>query len=324
MIRFAQEKDIDRIMRFIDQYWKKGHILGNNKEFFKYEHLFSEGVSYVISINNKGEIDATLGYIPYGLVHRDVMTVIWKANHTANPSLGLELFKFLQENGDVRILASPGSNPKLEGLYRYLGYNFGKMTQWYRLREQNNYKIAKIIDAVIPCGYSNVQYVHFPDWQSVKQQFDFKYYTKNNKPYKESWYLEKRYFNHPIYKYDSYGIKDDSGNIKLMLIFRIININGTNVIRLIDAIGSYVLFENIQNLLDDILNEFRAEYVDCYEVGLPDEYMQNGGWLKTEGSGNVIPNYFSPFLQENVDIYYFSSDSQIVLFKGDGDQDRPN
>lgn len=324
MIRFAKEKDIDAIMAFIDTYWRKGHILGNDKEFFQYEHLLEEGVSYVISEDENGEINAILGYIPYGKTNRDLMTVMWKANHTAHASLGLELFKFLKENGDARIMASPGSNPKLKGLYHYLGYQFGKMTHWYRLRYQSNYYVAKILDDEIPSVDGNAEYIEIATWKDLESQFDFENYTKAVKPYKEAWYIKKRYFNHPKYNYRLFGIKNTYGKVDLLLIFRVISVNDYNVVRLVDCIGDFSIIDSISNVLDDVLEKYKAEYVDCYEAGLPDKFMICSGWKKTEGSGNIIPNYFAPFMQENIDIYYFTSDPEIVLFKGDGDQDRPN
>lgn len=325
MIRFANENDIDGIMKFIDTYWRKGHILGNNKDFFRYEHLLPEGVSYVISEDDtSGEINAILGYIPYGKTKRDIMTVMWKANHTMHSSLGLELFKYLKDNGDVRIMASPGSNPKLRGLYQYLGYQFGKMIQWYRLRAQESYSIAKIGNGNIPNKTHKTNYISLNTWEELEASFNFEEYTQESKPFKESWYIKKRYYDHPIYDYDVYGIKGDSGRISLLMIFRVIDVNGINIVRLIDCIGEFALVRSSTKLLDDLLEKYSAEYVDCYEIGLPDDYMIDSGWTKTEGSGNIIPNYFAPFTQSNIDIYYFSSDPEVVLFKGDGDQDRPN
>ncbi len=34
--------------------------------------------------------------------------------------------------------------------------------------------------------------------------------------------------------------------------------------------------------------------------------------------------YFDPFLRENIEIWYQKSKEEIVIFKADGDQDRPN
>ena len=233
MIRFAEKKDIDDIMSFIDTYWRKGHILGRDREFFEYEHVFADGqVGYVISENDDGTIDAILGYIPYGNNHRDVMTVMWKANHTAHASLGLELFKYLKDQGDIRVMASPGSNPKLKGLYRYLGYQFGKMVQWYRLRPQEAYSIADVSDSDIPQRNTVTSYVHFDSWNVLEKYFDFNAYSKESKPYKESWYIEKRYFNHPIYHYEVYGVRNGSEKYPLLMVFRVDSVNDSGHLHL--------------------------------------------------------------------------------------------
>lgn len=326
MIRFAKEKDIPNIMRFIDEYWKKGHILSTNQDFFKYEHLLPEGVSYVISEDENSSLNAILGYIPYGSKNRDVMTVMWKANPTAEPSLGLKLLKYLKDYANVRIMASPGSNKKLKGLYQYLGYSFGKMIQWYRLGEKMDYTIAKITNNNRPNPpKENYNYFRLDTWDMFEELFDFeKYQNSNPKPYKEKWYIRKRYFNHPIYKYEIFALKSSLGYCNLVLFFRKINIEKNSVLRLIDCIGDFNELQFATEMIDDLLFEFGAEYVDFYEYGISDQVLKKAGWLKVEGSGNIIPNYFSPFEQKNIDIYYFSTDPEIVLFKGDGDQDRPN
>ncbi len=325
MIRFANESDIPAIMAFIETYWKHGHILGNNLSFFKYEHLLPEGVTYVIA-EQDGCIQAILGYIPYGKENRDIMTVMWKANHDSAPSIGLELFHYLVEHGDARLLASPGSSRKLEGLYRYLGYRFGKMTQWYRLNSDADYKIAKVSNYVCPPPSDQIQdFCLFDDWDHFNSAFNWNAYKKSShKPYKEAWYIKKRYFDHPIHNYLVYGMINASGKVDTAFVFRIVSANESRALRLLDCIGDYQNILYSCNMLDSLMRQTGSEYVDCYECGLDDHLMLDSGWLKVRDSGNIIPNYFSPFVQENIDIYYFSTDPEIVLFKADGDQDRPN
>ena len=324
MIRFAKTDDIDSIMNFINTYWRKGHILGVNKVFFEYEHLLPEGVTYVISEDERGNINAILGYIPYGKADRDIMTVMWKANHEVNAIVGLELFQFLRENGDIRTMASPGSNPKLKTLYKYMSWQFDKMTHWYRLKKHDKYEIAVVSNKHIEEISEYAKFISLKKWDELESKFDFDNYTKKVKPYKESWYIKKRYYEHPIYEYDVYGLLDNNNKVELIVVFRVVKLNNANVVRLIDCIGDFTNMGMLSGLLDYVLNKYDAEYVDCYEVGIDEDLMLKSGWEKTEGSGNIIPNYFAPFTQENVDIYYFSSDENIVLFKGDGDQDRPN
>ena len=290
MIRFATMDDIPKIMQFINDYWKKGHLLSVDRDFFEYEHRFGERVSYVVSVDEQtDEINAILGYIPYGKTHRDVMTVMWQANHTASPALGLDLFNYLKE-----------------GIKQY--------------------KIAKIEDSNCPNTIGNAcEYVYLEDWSAVERNFDFKnYFESKPKPLKEEWYVRKRYFEHPKYSYLPYGIKDACGKVSALLIFRKQLAQNSMVVRLIDIIGDVSAIGRTTNLLDDLLNKYEAEYVDCYEIGVSDELFKCGGWTKREETPNIIPNYFSPFEMKNVDIYYFSSDKDVILFKGDGDQDRPN
>ena len=198
------------------------------------------------------------------------------------------------------------------------------MTQWYRLGARKDYEIAVISDPDIPAAQEGIKAVLLDDWQRFEDSFDFVHYTRDSKPYKEAWYIKKRYYDHPVYKYNVYGLFGREQKVTLAVVFRVIRIGDRNVIRLIDCIGDLTCMGSMSSLLDHVLAEYDAEYVDCYEVGIEDASMQQSGWKKTEGSGNIIPNYFAPFLRENIDIYYFSSDKDIVLFKGDGDQDRPN
>jgi hypothetical protein len=327
MIRFASQQDITDIMKFIDTYWKNGHILGRNEEFFQYEHNIQGEVSYVISKDEQDHINAILGYIPYGKRNRDVMTVIWKANHTCDPFLGIRLLQYLTENGSVRIAASPGINKKTRGVYQYLGYTTGKMTHWYRLNYRDNYKIAYVVNKEIPIveEKKHIQLIELKNISDLEEKFDFSLYQKSNpKPYKEKWYIEKRYFNHPIYRYNVFGLESSSKKIETILVFRNQECNGSNVLRMIDCIGKMDNIEIATTAIDNLTKQYDAEYVDCYETGLKNELFLNSGWKKADDSGNIIPNYFSPYLQENIDIYYFSTAPDIVLFKGDGDQDRPN
>lgn len=327
-ISFALECDIKYIMEFIDMHWKKGHILGTNENFFKYEHFIDGEVSYVISKDEQNNINAILGYIPYGRKNRDVMTVMWKAKHTEDNFLGIRLLQYLIENGNVRIAASPGINEKTVGVYRYLGYTVGTMIHWYRLNSNKcNYKIANITNNEIPDAGAGQQakLIEIKSYPELEKYFDFQYYENSNpKPFKEAGYIKRRYYEHPIYHYHIFGVEKDEKNIETIMVFRIQECNGSKALRLIDCIG---LFDNITSAtkaIDELMIRYDVEYVDCYETGLNDEIFICSGWKKVKESGNIVPNYFAPYVQENVDINFFSTDPETVLFKGDGDQDRPN
>ena len=69
-----------------------------------------------------------------------------------------------------------------------------------------------------------------------------------------------------------------------------------------------------------------AEYMDCYNAGIPaDVWLAAGFTERVEGDGCIIPNYLTPPVHENTEYYYFTNKPEsFVLFKADGDQDRPN
>ena len=57
----------------------------------------------------------------------------------------------------------------------------------------------------------------------------------------------------------------------------------------------------------------------------PQVWAAAGFRERLEGDGVVIPNYLTPPLHANTEYYYFTNQPEgFVLFKADGDQDRPN
>ena len=71
--------------------------------------------------------------------------------------------------------------------------------------------------------------------------------------------------------------------------------------------------------------QYGAEYIEFIHYGLNKRLLKNAGFIKLNEKKLIMPIYFQPFINENIDIYFFSSKNQkLKLFMGDGDQDRPN
>ena len=75
-----------------------------------------------------------------------------------------------------------------------------------------------------------------------------------------------------------------------------------------------------------LMEEADAEYAECYCAGVPAAEMAAAGFAeRDEACPNIIPNYLTPPLYENTEYCYFTIDPDgFMLFKADGDQDRPN
>ncbi len=325
MIRFAEYNDIPRIMQFIDKQWKKDHILSKDRKLFEFQHLWGEEVSFVLEETPQGELNGILGYIPYDSDNRDVTLAIWKVLKTEDAMLGVKILRFLQEDSKVKNLSAPGINPKTKRIYQFLGIQTGKMRHWYRLRQADSYKIALVNDVGIPpiSLEQQISIKEYNSFEAVKSEFGLEYCLRGeNRPYKSLHYIKRRYFQHPMYQYLKFGIH--GGGKRLLLLFRVQQCNGSHALRLIDAIGDLELFPCASKSIDRLMGQFCCEYVDIYETGLEQHLLRAGGWKLTDETTNIIPEYFSPFEQRNIDIYYMSTIPNAVLFKGDGDMDRPN
>ncbi len=324
MIRFAEERDIPNIMAFIGLYWRKNHIMSRDRKLFDFQHKWNDEISFVIS-EKDGKITGILGFIPYGEDNRDVTLAMWKTNKTDDTMQGIRIFSFLRENGRVRTISAPGINPKTIPIYKFLGLGTGKMKQWYRLRHVSDYKIAKVIDHEIPEVYKNENVIveSINSFLNAVDSFGIEdCLIRDHQLIKSEEYLKRRYFEHPTFSYMKYGLK--MGEKKLFVVLRIQECNGSALLRVIDCVGDHEIFKYFTPQIDGLLNEYDCEYADCYVSGLDDEIFETGGWRSVEGSGNIMPEYFAPFEQRNIEIYYMSEIDGVVLFKGDGDMDRPN
>ena len=69
----------------------------------------------------------------------------------------------------------------------------------------------------------------------------------------------------------------------------------------------------------------KYEYIDFYCHGFDTEYVRQAGMIElVENDTNIIPNYFAPYVAENIDIWVGTPKGRAMFFKADGDQDRPN
>lgn len=324
MIRLANENDIPHIMEFIDKYWRHNHILSKNRIIFEFQYKWDNEISFVVSEQNE-EITGVLGFIPYDSHNRDITLALWKTNKTNDTMQGIKLLSFLREDENVKTVSCPGINPKTIPIYKFLGLHTGKMEQWYRLRRIDDYKIAKVLDNYIPVVNLDrkIDIIEIKDFSDLEGNFRIDdCLIRDRQLIKSKNYLKRRYFEHPVFKYIKYGVK--LADKKLFVVLKIQECNGSSLLRVIDCIGDHEIFRYFTPMIDKLLIDNNCEYIDCYETGVDDVIFEDGGWIKVANSGNIIPEYFAPFEQRNIDIYYMSEIDRVILFKGDGDMDRPS
>lgn len=327
-IRLAFFNEISELMSFINTYWKSGHILAVDRDFFEYEMVVDGKVNFLIAkTKDTGIIEGILGFLPCSRCAEklDIWGVVWKTIPGAMPMLGMELKKRLMTEIGARTDLGVGANPStsIPLLSKIYHYYTAKMKHYYRLSDIEEYKIAKIGNKEIYeyCANEKIEVIELISCQALESFFDFATIL-DVIPYKDIWYYNKRFYEHPIYNYKIWGVIGE--NSRAVIITRTQNCNNSSVVRIVDYIGEQKLFALCGNFFDTLLNE--NEYIDFYFDGFDEQFVKQAGFCEVRDDINIIPDYFNPFEQVNVDIYVDSSNNRkkCFFFKADGDQDRPN
>ncbi|MCM1261976.1 MAG: hypothetical protein NC313_04575 [Butyrivibrio sp.] len=336
-IRLAKPSEIKAIMQFINQHWKPGHIMATDEELFEYEFVEKDAVNMIIAWDkNTKTIEALSGFLPCShtsdSAKLDVWGSFWKVNDSGRNMtfLGVELIRRLTELLHCRTHLGIGINPNTTLPIRKIAFQekTAKMKHYYFLNPQiKNYRIAVIkriknsaMEDIISAG---AKYTEFHSVDEIKRHFDIE--KLNVIPYKDFWYINKRFFQHPYFSYIVYGLYNANNQVTALLIMREVEQFERKILRIVDYIGDQSLFAETNAMWLKLMQQNQYEYIDFYTFGFSEPSIFRAGFtLKDENDINIIPNYFEPFLQENVDIWVRYSIDGTLFCKADGDQDRPN
>ena len=332
--RLAKRKDIPAIMRYIDECWKKGHILSKNRELFEYEFCEGEDVHFLLAIDRAtGEIEGLDGYY-YTSSRRegdfDIWGSMWSVNrnHRNLPMLGIGIANQYYKQIGYRYELGVGVNtvtatPLHQGFFDVAT---GILNHFYILNPQEDYKIAVIKAQRAFKAYESKDLFllqEFSTIEEVESYFDFEKQVTTY-PYKDGWYIRHRFFEHPVYRYRVFGIIENDYARAIMVVKKTV-CNGKNVIGIVDYIGDITVLKYISNQIYELMEE-DTEFMDFFCYGYePDEIVKAGFVQMNERDENIIPSHFEPYEAKNVS-YWFNSDAEdnFVICKADADQDRPN
>lgn len=326
-IRRAVYEDIPAIMQFMDEHWKPGNILAKNREFFEWQFLDGDKLNMFIGVDDDcGKIYGMIGAIVYSRSpNPDISGCTWQVIKSSNPMLGLDLSDCIGTQLNGRYCCGAGLSNKAVRLHKLLGYHITEMDHYYRLADREDYKIAKVAHKIIPVigenGYTLEGIYSVEEMRQIIPEEILAAPILS----KDYFYIEKRYFEHPIYHYDFWRIVDERGASHSVLITRDEIIQDRRVCKIIDHYGRVEDLGRIARALDRLMEEKRYEFVDVYSYGVPVEIYEQGGFVRCDkNSENIIPNYFHPFVQENISLRMIQYElPELRLFRGDGDQDRP-
>jgi hypothetical protein len=329
-IKLASENEYLQLMEFIDTYWRKNHCLVKSKMLFDWQH--KNGNEYNFYIAKDGDkIVSALGLItpshhdkslPIG--KQDFWGAIWKTIEDPKYiGVGISLMRKVLKRDDFNSYGALGISDTASHIYKAFKMNVDVYSQYYIANDSlDEYNVSKNPCVNIPnCEFES-------DWE-IKIVYDitsidspdYCYLPKKNKEF-----FINRYQLHPVYKYFYWYIYEGE-EIKNVWVMRRIVIGETSIFRVIDIMGNLSDLPCLYNQIQQCLKKEHGEYVDFVNYGIDECVFSKIGFNKLDVSSEdtIIPNYFEPFLQKNINIgLAYKSDFPYVAFKADGDQDRPS
>lgn len=341
-IRIADKSDLGSLVQFIDEHWKKDHIFVKSKELFDWQHFDCRRNRYnfVIGVEKQtNKIHGILGFIPLSQFDPEIKDdelcwmAIWKVRDAARGhKLGRRLMDYLEKTVHPKIISTVAASAMTMPMYEAKGYRTGILNHYYILNPIiTDYSLASVdgdfsMNAAPTKAAINKKLVQ-ATIDDIHSDISECLINQNDLPKKSGNYLINRYFCHPIYKYQSYLIKEDNKTTGI-LITRICTHKEGKAIRIVDFVGPSDALHGLQTQWLELLDFHSSEYIDFYNSGIDDEDLCLSGFkLCRDGEKVTIPNYFEPFSSMRVNISYMTSLSNEYNFrivKGDSDQDRPN
>lgn len=323
----VRQEHLPKLREFCCENWGSEHPLIHNTRVFDWYYRDENDINIVIAYTEEGDnidIKGVCGYIPTNkTITPDIFLSYILTKKGVNFGVSLRLIESIKEITKARTINCNNIRRKTGGIYEFLGYTVADMDHYYRLNPDienyslcivNQYKEKEILS-------KSLKTEEIDDKQKL-YDFPFEIYH-NLLPYKDKEYITKRYFDYPFHKYTIHRLIDKEK--QALLIFRKIIHNSSCMLRVVDYIGDRTLIAHSGHLLDDLITKHGAEYVDWYSYGVKEEDMIYAGFCSTKDDNNMIPFYLSPPMMEDVVITVFISDKDnFMMFRADGDQDRPN
>ena len=324
IIKLCAKKDLNQLMFFIGKFWKKKHILAKNKKFFNWQfyNSITKKYNFLICIKNK-KIVGCLGFIPNSqyskfLKGNDTYWLVnWLTIKNSSNSLSLLSRIFKKSN----MIGTTGNSQKTGVILKKLGFKTGYLNHWYFINSnKRKFNLVKSKISFKNRSKKNIDY-HIKKISQLKKLNEV--IIKNSN--KDFIFFINRYFKHPIYKYEFYGIFHDK-KLKSFFVTRICSFKKNYAIRIVDYMGNLNNFYNLHAELIKLLESKNAEYIDFYEYGASINRKNFPFKLNNFKKEIIVPNYYEPFVKKNIKIRfaYMENLRKLKIFKGDCDQDRPS
>ncbi len=327
-IKFCSENKINLIKIFLKKNWPTKINIFNNRNLINWMYYDSKLKKYLFLISEKNnKIKSCLGILKNNFTQKKIFWLsFWLSSSDRKSLSGLDLLYFLMKKKKNHVVAANGINVKTTFIYKRLGFNTINLNHYYLVNlNKKKFHLIKIKNQKKIMSRKNSLNIEISD--NLIFLKNNKYLQKFEKDfYKNYYYFKKKYYDHPIYNYKFYKITCRN-KIYGFFVGRVCIHNGNTALRFVEYFGSLNILGKIKYNLLELIKNSEHEYIDFYNFGIKRNLVKKTGFsINKFKSDVIIPNYFEPFVKANITIcsVFWPRKTKMIIFKGDGDQDRPN
>jgi len=324
------EREIGDVVRFLDEYWERGHALVVNRRLLDWQYRNPDGSYSFIVARAGGEVAGLLGYIctrrydPALASDNVVWLTTWKVRDDAGfAGLGIAMLQRLSALEPHVAIGAVGFNVATRPIYDALGFEFGEL-QHYALGNpaRRDLALASFVErppsGPLPSTVTTHALTGAADFDRLGE-------IAAGAPRKTARYFHARYACHPLYTYRVLAI-EDGGRTVGVLAARVAEHGGHRAVRIVDFAGAPDVVATLGSVAHALVQAADAEYADVYNAGIDPALFARAGFTRIDPDGaDVVPDHFEPFERRNVRLFFaMKGGGAPALFKADGDQDRPN
>lgn len=336
--KLCANSETNLLVDFFRKQLNKNHIYVNSPELLRWQYYNEKTEEFFIVIAKEkktGEIHAAHCFIPISLFSKnnDDIQYIWGSLWIARfdvgaDALGLSTLYYIIDRFKPIYYGGIGMSAVARKITAKIGFTIGPMNHYYIPNDNIDNSIIsfdknKWIDTNHSQKVSKFSIITIEDFTKLDEAI----FESKNMPPKNKDFFDNRYFKHPFYKYLALYFSSEN-NSYCIVFLRKIHVYNYSVLRIVDISGDLMAMKGALSSFQNLLQIEGSEYIDVLNFGIEQDLFFDAGFqLKNEE--DIIPEYFEPFEKKNIKLEcsYLAKKSDIsnvVFFKGDGDQDRPN
>ena len=337
-VHFCAKDEVEDLVDFINRYWRENHIFVLSRKLLDWQHFDAKNQRYnfvIAKYRTTGEVHSILGFVPTSqfdpsIQRSEIWPCIWKSRPDIHrKGLGVSLYYFLKENLEIETISILGISETALSIYKHWNFSTGKIKQYYLSNPGHQEILSRNRETSMENAKNTpgwcLKALPFDEYKCIDAKSELFSFLDN---YKSKAYYMNRYYKHPIYHYCFWAVMHGS-RIMAIVIARECGTEESTCLRIVDYAGDFSYMSNIGYDLKKLLLQNNYEYIDMLSYGFADDLFTKAGFIRRAvNSETVIPNYFEPFLQQNIDLDFAykstKADYRFILFKADADQDRPN